>query len=776
MVHLLFYFDKTKKIISAIIFSLLFFPSIAQTLTNNNPSILLSVSIKNKNSTNKAKQGLAFFPVFPKEERFEKKEDLVFKILEKVWKNRSKNALKSYPNYTFNRYEKNVLSIDKIEKLKNKNFIEKKINNIFRKLLPAENSILPIYFRESYYQIYGKNHSKNLSREDLLARNDLGIKEDFILRKIKSIKLGGSIYGHSMNLLNKIFTSPLSPEGLSIYQYELNDSREDKLYKIRFWPKSPFGFTFKGEIWIDKTSFLITKIKLYSIKQTNFNFIKDFYIEQDFSFTEDSYFFLSKEHIEANIGIDLASKLNLLLKTDHHYHNHFFEGQKKSYFFYQRNNPLTLKELKKDSTFWKKIRSNFFLNEKEEKINTSLKNLDKNSTFNLIHKTLDIISKDGYVNLKKIDLGPFNLLDIFKRNSTEGWRIEMGARTFFNLNDFWRLNGYLAYGLKDKKIKYNLGGKTMIWRPARLIIGANYNNDIKLGGWSSLFNKNIKNPSYNQKVIGIYNSIEFIRNLEIGTSFYHSTSSTPKGQEKWLRNLKGKMVDKLINFQIGGFINFRPWAKYLSYGIDRVLDPSIYFPTFNLSYGVGLKNLFNSEFTYQKIDFNYNHSMLIAGLGLLNINLNLGKINGQVPFHMLKSAPLNLDFLFTSRTFTQLKPFEFLMDIYSILFLKHNFNGEIFKQIPVLKLLKLREVVFLRSMWGDLSNENESSLKEIIYKVPTKPYFEYGFGVENIGWGKIRPLGLYFNWRGNYLDVPKKESEKNKIKRFGFNLSFDFLF
>ena len=46
---------------------------------------------------------------------------------------------------------------------------------------------------------------------------------------------------------------------------------------------------------------------------------------------------------------------------------------------------------------------------------------------------------------------------------------------------------------------------------------------------------------------------------------------------------------------------------------------------------------------------------------------------------------------------------------------------------------------------------------------------EYGFGIENIGFGNIRMLRIDFNWRGNYLENPG--AQKFGIK---FGLQYNY--
>ena len=84
--------------------------------------------------------------------------------------------------------------------------------------------------------------------------------------------------------------------------------------------------------------------------------------------------------------------------------------------------------------------------------------------------------------------------------------------------------------------------------------------------------------------------------------------------------------------------------------------------------------------------------------------------------------------------------------------------------------MKLREVAFYRTAIGSLSDYSKNiNSTNILLKAPNKPYYEYGFGIENIGFGNIRILRIDFNWRGNYLE--NIDTRKFGIK-FGFQYNF----
>ena len=67
-------------------------------------------------------------------------------------------------------------------------------------------------------------------------------------------------------------------------------------------------------------------------------------------------------------------------------------------------------------------------------------------------------------------------------------------------------------------------------------------------------------------------------------------------------------------------------------------------------------------------------------------------------------------------------------------------GGFFLGRIPLLKRLKWREVVTCKGVWGSLSEQNDGSLPAtqapLLFPIGMgsveKPYFEAGFGVENI--------------------------------------------
>ena len=85
----------------------------------------------------------------------------------------------------------------------------------------------------------------------------------------------------------------------------------------------------------------------------------------------------------------------------------------------------------------------------------------------------------GYVEIDKWNLDIGDIYSVFGYNEAEGVRIRGGARTYFGQNDLWRLQGYMAYGFNDKKVKHGFSAKFLLDRKSRLTLTGGNRRDIE---------------------------------------------------------------------------------------------------------------------------------------------------------------------------------------------------------------------------------------------------------------------------------------------------------
>src|SRR5690606_21138576 len=260
------------------------------------------------------------------------------------------------------------------------------------------------------------------------------------------------------------------------------------------------------------------------------------------------------------------------------------------------------------------------------------------------------------------------------------------------------------------------------------------------------------------------------RNLvfRLGSNYRTLKSASPTFSMDY--NTPNGIASELKQFESVFSISYFPGRKMSGFGVERITANDNFASLF-AQISKGDKSILNSDFNYTKIQFSYTQPWQIGGLGRLTSTIESGKTFGEVPLGLLSVVPGNQSYFSIYNTFSQLDFYEFVTDTYTSLHLEHNFNGRLFSRIPFLRKLNLREIISLRGVWGDLSDENialntTNSPNSIPLVAPSsKPYYEYSFGIGNI----FKVFRIDFNFRSNYL-------ENENARKFGVTGTFGFYF
>src|SRR5690606_37342884 len=109
-----------------------------------------------------------------------------------------------------------------------------------------------------------------------------------------------NIYDNYIRLFNKSFVSPLSPTGVDVYNYVLSDSAyigNKWCYNIIYYPRRSNELTFKGNFWVNDTTFAIKRINMQASKSANLNWVKELYIEHEFDVLNDTVVLLKRDYL-----------------------------------------------------------------------------------------------------------------------------------------------------------------------------------------------------------------------------------------------------------------------------------------------------------------------------------------------------------------------------------------------------------------------------------------------------------------------------------------------
>lgn len=711
-------------------------------------------------------------------------------ILQKIWEQKRKNGLKKFKQYAYDRYEKVEFDINTIDSALMEGKLFKGMEFVFKHVDTSRvtgKTYLPFFINEEAAKVYGDNILKKEKIELKGNKNSGFDNNQAIIDFVKDLYSEYDVYDNYLKLFDKSFVSPISTTGINTYNYVLADSAfiDNKwCYNIIYYPRRKNELTFKGDFWVADTTFAIKDINMQASKSANINWVKDIYIEQEFEVLNDSVFLVKRDYFMSDFTLNKKEKSRGIYgKRTTLYNNYVFDQVKEEEFYKKEVFDYNKDAYNRDDAFWDENRMEV-LNKDEKGVYKMLDTLKTVTKFKRLYNLGSILSS-GFIELDKynLDIGPIS--STFGYNDVEGLRLRAGARTYFGQNDLWRAQGFLAYGFKDNKFKYGLSAKLLLNQRNRLIISAGHRRDIEQIGANltsstdvlgrSLASNDIFSVATNDKLsninlVALAIEMEPWQNLvfRVGGDYRTLSSASPTFSLDYVDPESPTGVSSEIQqFESTFSVNYYPQRKMTGHGVERLNANDDYASLFT-QFSVGTKDLFNSDFDYTKVQFSYIQPWQIGGLGQLKSTFQAGKTFGEVPLGLLSIVPGNQSYFSFYRSFSQLDYYEFVTDTYAALFLEHNFNGRLFSRIPFLRKLNWREIVSIRGVWGDLSDENIalSSPTNMTLLAPNKEiYYEYSVGVGNI----FKLMRVDFNFRGNYFDNPG-------ARDFGVSINFGFRF
>lgn len=720
-------------------------------------------------------------------------ENPAIKILQKIWDRKRQNGLNQFKQYEYDQYEKVEFDLNTIDSALIKSKLFKGMEFVFEEVDTSSvtgKTYLPIFLNESVKKISGDNVLKK-ERQDLVGNKNSGFSNNqVIIDFIDDLYSEYNVYDNYIKFFDKSFVSPIGRSGVQTYNYVLSDSAYigDKwCYNIIYYPRRRNELTFKGDFWVNDTTYAIKEINMQASKSANINWVKEIYIEQEFEVLNDSVFLIKRDYFLSDFALNKKEKSRGVYgKRTTLFDNYKFNEPKDPKYYDKVVYNYDADVYNRDEDFWDRNRLEE-LNKDEKGVYTMLDTLKTVKKFKRLYNLGSILAS-GYVEFPSInfDYGP--IFSTFGFNDVEGLRIRTGGRTYFGPNDLWRLEGFIAYGFRDNKFKHGISGKWLLDKRSRLTVFGGHRRDIEQIGASltsstdvlgrSLASNAVFTAGANDKLsnINLTNfgvAIEPLRNLEIrwDGSFRKISSASPTfsldfNDPSSATGINSEVQQFESRFSLGYF----PKRLMTGFGVERK-EKNDNFARLFAQVTRGDEDWFNSDFNYTKLQFSYIQPWQIGGFGRLVSSVEMGKTFGEVPLALLSVVPGNQTYFSIYNTFPQLDFYEFVTDTYTSLHLEHNFNGRLFSRIPFLKKYNLRAIVALRGVWGELSDENialsttGNPLEFPLIAPDSEIYYEYSFGIANI----FKILRIDFNFRGNYLDTPD-------ARRFGITGSFGFYF
>ncbi|HEY6901572.1 MAG TPA: DUF5686 family protein, partial [Puia sp.] len=720
--------------------------------------------------------------------RYRNKGNPAVELIRQVIDHKDSNRIESYETANYKKYEKLVVYVDKL------NTIEDKINK--NKLLRpyhflVENSdttklpgrrLSPVYLEETYSDnYYRKRPEKSKSIVTGKKQVDYGELIDMqgISAYLNRLYQDFNVYDNNISVFTNNFLSPIADVAPTFYMYFIEDTTEvegTKLIRLSFRPRNPEDLLFRGTMWITLDGhYAIQKLRLLVSKSINFNFVREMWINQDFTKRDDGRYLLTRSDVLGDFGLNKKG-------------TGLFGERVVNYINFKTGEPVPDSLLKGPPTvildsavaqpdsFWLSNRGEG-LTGAESKTYANVDSLKNMKSFKrLVDWSTLLIA--GYKQAGWAELGPVSTFYSF--NPVEGFRLRFGGRTTTHFSTRYYTEAYVAYGFKDQRWKYFLSGtyslnnKSVYGFPQNFI-RASYQKDTKIPGQELQF---VQEDNFllsfkrgnNDK--WLYNNIfrmQYLKEFRNHFSYdfnFKWWQQDPAGTIAYLQpKLGGTGADSIKRITTTeGSVELR-WAPHEQFYIGKLYRVPIFnkYPILALKYTQGIKGPFGGDYNYQNLQFFFFKRFYEGPLGYTDITTDMGYLFGKVPFPLLDIHHANQTYALQLQSFNLMNFLEFVSDHYASAYIDHYFNGFFFNKIPLLKKLKWREVIEAKIVYGGVRDENNPLKSQDVMKFPLTnglaetfslgktPYIEGGFGIANI----FKLIRVDYIQRFTYLNHPE---------------------
>jgi hypothetical protein len=717
-----------------------------------------------------------------KKQRYHNKGNPAVELIRQVIDHKNQNRMEAYSFATYQKYEKLVVSVDKM----NDRITGNKVLRPYHFLIENSDTtklegrrLAPVYLEETYSQnYYRKNPEKTKSLVTGRRSVDYGefIDMQGVSMYLNRLYQDFNIYDNNISVFTNLFLSPIADLAPTFYMYFIEDTTvvdSQKLVRLSFRPRNPNDLLFRGTMWITLDgNYAIQKLRLLVSKSINFNFVREMKIDQDFTQQADGRYLLTKSDVLGDFGITKNG-------------TGLFGERTVSFVNFKTGTPLADSLFKgppteimdsagnRSDSFWLAYRADT-LTKFENKVYANADSLQRMKSFRRLMDWGTLLLA-GYKQAGPFEIGPASTFYSF--NPVEGFRLRFGGRTTTRFSTRYYSEAYAAYGFGDQKWKYFLSGtysinNKSVYSFPQHYVRASWQVETQIPGQQLQF---VQEDNFllsfkrgdNDK--WLYNRIarfDYVHELHNHLSYqfgFKWWEQTPAGSLSFITVSNGGIdtLKKITTSELTGAFRWAPHEQFYIGKLYRVPIVNKY-PIIEFTWTSGIRGLFGGEYTYQHLNLNFFKRFYVSPLGYTDITTDFGYIIGKVPFPLAEIHHANQTYAYQLESYNLMNFLEFVSDHYASVFVDHYFNGFFFNKIPLLKKLKWREVVEAKLLYGGLRPENDpasnpdqikfpfSNGQMETYSLGRTPYIEGGFGISNI----FKLVRVDFIKRFTYLNHP----------------------
>ena len=710
-------------------------------------------------------------------EKYSKKNNPAVEMIKKLRARRDDNDPRQYPHYGYSQYERMMLGFGDLDNLIGKPEERKWIDEFADTSLLTGKRILPVSIKETVARDY-YSQSPEYHKQIILGTKSAGIDERIDQENVKKVLddfMGEiDIFQNDVTLLTNRFVSPLSRIAVDFYKFYLNDTvmvDGERCAVLSFVPFTPQTFGFLGRLYasLEDTTMFIKRVSMGVPHDINLNYVERMSIEQDFERSPNGARLKVRDNVEVSFKI-MPGLPEVFARRETVYRGHNFERPEGGVFNFKAERAVEGSAAYMPDEFWQEYRpANAHTTAATMK--GLMQRLRGSKLFYWAEQVV-VVLVNGYIPTakeSKLDIGPLNTL--VSGNSLEGVRLRLGGMTTVNLSRHWFARGYLAYGTRDKKFKY-MGSLEYSFMPKKSLdqefpihsVRLTHKYDVDKLAQHYLYTNqdNVFLTLRRHKDVRMQylrtTRLEYRRewynHLSIALGIEHNVHEATQ-YVPFVYN-DGTSRQRYTQAGFTAQLRFAPGETFYqarSYRIPINMDA----PIVTLTQTYMPKGFMGSLHEVNKTEIGLQKRFWFSAFGYADVIVKGEKVWSKVAYPDLLMPNVNLSYTIQPESYTLMKPMEFINDQALSWDLTYWGNGILMNRLPLIKRLRLREVLTLRGIWGSLSDKNNPALNGDIFQFPSdvscramgnEPYIEAGVGIDNI----LTILRVDYVWRVTYRD------------------------
>lgn len=707
------------------------------------------------------------------------REPAAWRILRKVIANKPDNRPERLSAYEYNVYHRVRFDLNQFTEKAKRNLLLRPFDYIWDYADTTADGVnyLPILLTESSEEHFYRSDPP--ARKDIVhgRRTVKFFRAPRISEFVEDMYIDPDIYDNYVVILEHAFPSPINDHYRRNYDHTLHDSIYSidgfNCHRIDFKPKGRSDVAFAGTMYIHDSTFAVVQVDLTFSIEANINFVRNYWLRYNYQRVEDRQWFLRKSQVLADFTVVENSKeMTGFFGRKTSEVRGIVMDQPRGDDFYAGVDPVVMdaKAFERDSTWWEQARATP-LTAEEKDVEEMVGRMNSDPKWRRLVDASKVIG-EGWLPARKLDIG--NVWTFYSYNAVEGHRAKLGLRTTDRLSKRYDLVGHVAYGFRDERWKGGLEARyhflpsdsSTTRMSRRWTVGARYRNDLVQQGRTPymialdhVLTSFIRIAGDERRMLVEESEGWLERQWFTGFSSragVYQSRMTPLGYDFRRTNVAGDTLALGDVRSAGVKLTLRlAWgARELPADLNDANRRLFFlkYPMVTFEFQSGMKGFLEGDYDHQRYTLRLEHQLRANKWGYLNIIAEGGMLQGQVPYPLLHTPGGNPLLLNDDHAFNLMNYLEFVSDEHVSLMLEHHFEGFFLNKVPLLRRLKLREFIIGKAFYGTLRTENRTG-PYLLSKgsgALTTPYYEFGFGIENI----LKLARVDFIWRTDHLGAP----------------------